>query len=122
MDILLGENGDAVFINGECPVTQEDVDVVAQRLTLLLNTLLGEWDYNLAYGIPYFQRILAKKNITKAGVDRIFQEKILQERGVKELVSFSSEFDNSTRNYSCKFRVRCLNNLVSEYIIIDEVI
>lgn len=122
MDILLDENGDAVFENRGCPVTQNDVDVVAQRLKILLQTLLGEWQYNLAYGIPYFQRILAKKNITKSGIDRIFQEKILQERGVKELVSFSSEFNNSTRNYSCQFRVRCLNNLVSEYIVIDEVI
>lgn len=121
MDILLDESGDAVFVNGECQVTQEDVDVVAQRLKILLQSFMGEWEYNLAYGIPYFQRILAKKNITKAGVDRIFQEKILQERGVKELVSFSSEFNNSTRGYSCQFRVMCLNNLVSEYIVIDEV-
>lgn len=122
MDILLDENGDAVFENGGCPVTQNDVDVVAQRLKILLQTFKEEWQYNLDYGIPYYQRILAKKNITKAGVDRIFQEKILQERGVKELVSFSSEFNNSTRGYSCQFRVRCLNNLVSEYIVIDEVI
>lgn len=122
MDILLDENGDAVFVNRGCHVTQSDVDVVSQRLKILLSTLLEEWEYNTAYGIPYFQRILAKKNITKAGVDRIFQEKILQERGVKELVSFSSEFNNSTRGYSCQFRVRCLNNLVSEYIVIDEVI
>ena len=122
MDILLDENGDAVFVNGECHVTQNDVDVVAQRLKILLQSFMGEWQYNLNYGIPYFQRILAKKNITKAGVDRIFQEKILQERGVKELVSFSSEFNNQTRGYSCQFRVKCLNNLVSEYIVIDEVI
>lgn len=121
MDILLDESGDAVFVNGECQVTQNDVEVVAQRLKILLQSFMGEWQYNLNYGIPYFQRILAKKNITKAGVDRIFQEKILQERGVKELVSFSSEFNNSTRGYSCQFRVRCLNNLVSEYIVIDEV-
>lgn len=122
MDILLDESGDAVFENGGCPVTQSDVDVVAQRLKILLQTLLSEWEYNLSYGIPYFQQILAKKNITKAGVDRIFQEKILQERGVKEIVSFTSQFNNSTRGYSCQFRVRCLNNLVSEYIVIDEVI
>ena len=125
MDIRLNNDrtsldfGDAVFINGPLSpagVTQDPAEVVAQRLRIRLGTYLGEWFLNTEYGVSYYQQILAKKT-TKVAVDRIFQQQILSERGVRELVSFSSTFQN--RQYEMSFRVRVLNGTETETISIN---
>lgn len=98
--------GDAVFVNG--PLTTEGVtvkpaEVVAQRLYIRLRSYLGEWFINTAYGVPYFQSILGKK-ISRPAVDLIFQEQILSENGVKEIISFKSTLEQ--RRYSVNFTVK----------------
>ena len=125
MDIKLNNDqtspsfGDALWING--PLTLENLtsdaaDVVAQRLRVRLSTYLGEWFLDVGYGVPYYQQILAKKT-TKVAVDRIFQQQILSERGVRELVSFSSTFQN--RRYEMSFVVRVLDGSLTETISIN---
>ena len=125
MDIRLNNDraslgfGDAVFINGplsSAGVTQDPAEVVAQRLRIRLSTYLGEWFLDVGYGVPYYQQILAKKT-TKVAVDRIFQQQILSERGVRELVSFSSTFQN--RQYEMSFVVRVLDGSLTETISIN---
>ena len=125
MDIRLNNDrtsldfGDAVFINGPLSpagITQEPAEVVAQRLSIRLKTFLGEWFLDVGYGVPYYQQILAKKT-TKVAVDRIFQQQILSERGVRELVSFSSTFQN--RRYEMSFVVRVLDGSLTETISIN---
>lgn len=106
LDPISPEYGDAVFING--PLTEEGLtterkETVAQRLRIRLLTFQNEWFANISYGIPYYQRILGKKP-AKSTVDHIFQQAILEERGVKEILSYSSTF--SGRSYSASFRVR----------------
>ena len=125
MDILLNniegslDYNDAIFING--PLTTEGItstaaEVVAQRLSIRLQTFLGEWFINTAYGVAYWQRILGKK-VSKTAVDRIFQEQILSERGVREITSFTSTFQN--RQYEMSFRVRALDGSQTETISIN---
>lgn len=125
MDILLNNDrtsldfGDAIFVNGPLSssgITQESAEVVAQRLSIRLKTFLGEWFLDVGYGVPYYQQILAKKT-TKVAVDRIFQQQILSERGVRELVSFSSTFQN--RQYEMSFVVRVLDGSLTETISIN---
>lgn len=106
MDLLLDENNDLVFFNGPLKreyTTQPLVQVVAQRLLILLQTWQGEWFLDTTYGIPYWQNILGKKT-SKAAVDLILQQKILAENGVKEITYFSSTLEN--RQYSAQFKVR----------------
>lgn len=125
MDILLNNTpgsldyNDAIFING--PLTTEGItstpaEVVAQRLSIRLQSFLGDWFINTAYGVPYWQRILGKK-VSKTAVDRIFQEQILSERGVREITSFTSTFQN--RQYEMSFRVRALDGSQTETISIN---
>lgn len=125
MDIKLNNEvsslsfGDAIFINGPLSadgVTTEPAEVVAQRLSIRLRSYLGEWFINTAYGVPYWQRILGKK-VSKTAVDRIFQEQILSERGVREITSFTSTFQN--RQYEMSFRVRALDGSQTETISIN---
>lgn len=102
MDLLLDKDThDLVFENGRTEVTDERVDVIAQRLTIRLKTFLGEWRYNINYGIPYYQQILGLKN-RKEDVDTVFQIEILKEPGVNSILSFESSLD-SKRQYRMKF-------------------
>lgn len=107
MDLLLDyQTNDLIFHNGTLTkeyTTQPLVEIVQQRLFILLKTYLGEWFLDTSYGIPYFQDILGFKT-TKEKVDLIFQQKILAENGVKEITEFKSTFVN--RQYSLSFKVR----------------
>jgi hypothetical protein len=105
--------GDIIWNNGpltKTDVTQPFTENVQQRLFILLRTFQEEWFLDTTYGIPYFQRILGRKT-PKSVADRIFQEKILEENGVAEILSYSSILDN--RTYSAKFSVRCTNGEVA---------
>lgn len=116
MDLLLDPvSHDCVFINGATPVTLERTDVVAQRLKIKLLTFRGEWFLDTSYGIPYWQRILGLK-IRKSDLDLIFQQAILEERGVKEITFFRSSF--SSRIYSLTFRVKVTSGDETETITI----
>lgn len=110
MDLLLDvTTHDCVFNNGPLTkefTTQPFTQTAAQRLKIRLLTFLGEYAFNTAYGVPYWQQILGKKT-TKAAVDLLFQQQILLETGVKEITSFSSTLVN--RNYSMTFRVKVVS-------------
>ena len=112
MDIKLDMNpispefGDAVFING--PLTPDGVttlplETIAQRLRIRLLTFQNEWFADTSYGVPYYQRILGKK-VAKSTADQIFQQAILEERGVREITYYESSL--SGRRYSAEFRVK----------------
>lgn len=125
MDILLNTDlgsldfGDAIFHNGPLTkeyTTQPFVKTVSQRLRIRLQTFQEEWFLDTTYGVPYYQKILGKKT-TKSAVDLIFQEQILLENGVKEIVSFSSSF--SDRIYSATFKVRVVNGEITDPITIN---
>lgn len=119
MDLKLSETEhDCLFING--PLTKSGVtspltETVAQRLKILLLTFREEWFWNTSYGIPYWQSILGRKT-TKARVDLIFNQAILSEPGVKEIVSFNSTLED--RQYSLTFRVKVLDGTVTSAITI----
>lgn len=123
MDLLLNyETGDLTWQNGPLTAeytTQPHVDTVRQRLFIMLRTFLGEWFMDTTHGIPYFQDILGMKN-TKSRIDLIFQQKILAENGVKEIVQFDSTFVN--REYSLTFKVRVNTGEVTDNITIGSTI
>lgn len=105
MDLLLDENNDLVFFNGPLTkeyTTQPFVQVVAQRLLILLQTFEGEWFLDLTHGVPWWSWLGNK--VPKQRVDQILQQKILAENGVKEITYFSSTLEN--RQYSAQFKVR----------------
>lgn len=112
---------DIVWNNGPLTkeyTTQPLTETVAQRLKIRLLTFLEEWVFNTAYGVPYHQRILGKK-ASKDSVDLIFQQQILEESGVKEIVSFTSTFVN--RQYSLSFSVRVVTGEVTSLIVIPAI-
>ena len=112
MDLKLntgvGEDKDMLFINGECPVVTETPEVVRQRLIIRLRTLYQEWFLNVDYGVPYLERILGHK-VSKSTVDAILQEHIYKEKGVLEIVEWSSVLRG--RDYSCTFKVKTIGGV-----------
>lgn len=118
MDLLLNyESGDLVFHNGPLVreyTTQPLIDTVKQRLFILLRTFEGEWFLQTSYGIPYWNWLGRK--VSKASIDRVIQQKILAENGVKELTYFKSTFVN--RIYSLSFKVKVVTGEESELITI----
>ncbi|UPW35885.1 baseplate protein [Pseudomonas phage EM] len=113
MDLFVNpDTHDLVFINGQAPVTQRMVDIVAQRLKIKLYTFLGEWFLDDRIGIPYFERVLGKSRSLPA-VDAIFQSEIMRDPGVLEITSWQSGIDPHTREYSMEFTVRTIDNTES---------
>lgn len=110
MDLLLERDnnktnfGDLIFTNGSCPTTTEFTDAVAQKVFILLRTFQSEWYLNTTTGIPYIQEILGKK-VKKGVVDRIIQEKILQEDGVASIEAYTSSLGGD-RVYSATMRIK----------------
>jgi hypothetical protein len=116
------DTNDAVWVNGPLTkefTTQPFTQTVEQRLRIRLQTFLEEYFWDTTYGIPYFQRLLGKKQTSKAAADLIFQTNILAEVGVKEIVSFDSTFVN--RVYSLTFRVKVVDGTISSPIVINNI-
>lgn len=112
MDLLLNkETGDLVFVNGACPVTQLQADVVAQRLRITLYTFYGEWFLDETIGVPYIQQIFTKVR-KKSTIDLVFQGLISADPGVIEILSFTSEI-SAQRGYTMTFSVRVADNTAS---------
>lgn len=114
-DILLTDEHDALFINGQTPVTYENKLTVAQRLKIKLLTFRGEWFLDQTLGLPYFQQILVR-GVSKLTIDTILQEQILSEPDVLEIVEFNSIIDTETRSYQLSFKVRTNQNQITNYI------
>lgn len=123
MDLLLDETThDVVWNNGPLTTeftTQPFTQTVAQRLKIRLLTFRGEWFMDINYGVPYWQQLLGMKP-SKSTTDRIFQQQILLENGVKEITSFNSTLVN--RQYSLTFQVKVFSGEVTAPIIISPVI
>lgn len=121
MDLLLDPTTwDIVWNNGPLTkefTTQPLTQTVGQRLKIRLLTFLGEWSFNTVYGVPYWQRLLGIKQTSKAAADLIFQQEILKEEGVKEIVTFESTFVN--RRYSLVFSVRVVTGEVTAPIVVN---
>jgi hypothetical protein len=123
IDFLLHpELHDIVWVNGPLTkqyTTQPYTQTVAQRLKIRLLTFQEEWFMDTTYGVPYFQRLLGKKQASKSGIDLIFQTKILEEPGVKEITSFESTFRN--RQYSLSFTVRVVTGEITAPIVLQPI-
>jgi len=82
-------------------------------------TFQNEYFFDTSYGVPWFQRLLGQKQTSKSSIDLIFSQKILEEAGVKEIVTFNSTFSN--RIYSLTFSVRVVDGSVTDLITLNPV-
>lgn len=122
MDFKLNLDGDIIWRNGPLlrqDTTQTPAEVTGQRLLILLRTWMGEWFLDTTYGIPWEQRILAKKQVSKVSVDLILQQKVLSDEGVKEIVSWESTFVN--RHYDLTFKIKVVDGTISAPLTLNPI-
>lgn len=108
------ETKDMEFVNGACPVTDDYVDSTAQRIFVMLRTFESEWFLNVNTGVPY-HKILGTK-MQREQIDRVMQAKILAERGVAEILQYTSIMQGN-RVYEASFRVRATTGGIIEQAV-----
>ena len=95
----LDKNGDFTFGRRLFYTNQE---AVAQAISTRLKLLFGEWWENRDDGMPLFEQIVGVYNGDSAreAIDLIISERIQKTENVTRVVSYKSNFDANTREYS----------------------
>lgn len=93
----LDENGDYTFGTG-FDFYRDVPEAVAQAVRTRLDLWLGEWFLDTSDGTPWITGVLGK--YTLRNYDMIVRSRILDTEGVKELLSYESQYDGSQRKVS----------------------
>ena len=116
MDIRTNvEDGKIMFQNGQIFTTLNRQDSLRQRLDIRIKTQKGTWFLNISYGIDWFNDVFSDTS-TKSSVDALIQAEILKEELVADIVEFRSSVNNITREYRCDFKVKMVDQTVSDSI------
>lgn len=92
-DIILDDNNDITFKNGDLNLFEEtDPLLVAQRLEIKLRLNKGEWFRNINEGIPWQQEILSKNNQRNLA-DTYIRRTIISDEGIKSINQYTSTFN-----------------------------
>ena len=116
MDIRTNvEDGKILFQNGQIFTTLNRQDSLRQRLDIRIKTQKGTWFLNISYGIDWFNDVFSDTS-TKSSVDALIQAEILKEGLVADIIEFRSSVNNITREYRCDFKVKMVDQTVSDSI------
>ena len=116
MDIRTNVEGVKIlFQNGQIFTTLNRQDSLRQRLDIRIKTQKGTWFLNISYGIDWFNDVFSDTS-TKSSVDALIQAEILKEDLVADIIEFRSSVDNTTREYRCDFKVKMVDQTVSDSI------
>lgn len=105
VDFAIDKDGNFLRENKALRMTKSRVEYVAQKIQIKLRFFLGEWYLDTSLGIPYLTKIL-DKGIDTAFVESLFKAAIYEVTEIKELKSFSINFEASTRKLSVTFSAR----------------
>lgn len=96
---------DILLVDGDFELTTTEDESLAQRLKVKLLTWQSEWYLDSTVGIPYIQSILGKNRSLQA-IEAIFQDAILEEPEVLQLVSLNTSLNKVNRILTVTFNVR----------------
>ena len=88
---------------GQCRLTADLSEEVAQRLDTKFKFFLGEWFLDQSLGVPYYRDVFVR-NPDMAVIRSIFQQLITDDAGVESLVSLDLALDGETRALSVTFQ------------------
>lgn len=94
----LDENGDMVMRNGQAYL--EGVDAVRQACATRLRLLLYEWWEDVKDGIPWWQNIIATRNIDVAL--QLIRKRIQGTDNVLSILNMEHQWNNETRTLTVK--------------------
>lgn len=92
---LAYENNNLVWISGS--------EELAQRITIKLKGILGEWYRDQEFGLPYKEEIRVKNpNLEK--IDMIYRAHIMEDEDITRIISLDLNLDKTTR----KLKIKCV--------------
>ena len=94
MDFQLDTDGD-IEIDSNDLILVDGIDAIKQSVQMRLKTFLGEEFSDDEVGVPWFTDILIK-NPSFLVVGEIIKKKILETRGVTDIISFVFDIDGRT--------------------------
>lgn len=95
---VLTEDGDFTLGNGNAYI--EGVEAVRQAVVTRLRELIYEWWEQLEDGVPYWQNIIARRDIDEAV--RIIRSRIEQTKKVITILVFEHDWNNETRELTIR--------------------
>lgn len=101
LDIALSSNHDLDTSSLDLKLVDK-AEQVRQQLLIKLKLWRGEWFLDTEFGTPYLQQILGKQ-LTLSGALAALRKSILEVAGVRQILSFSYKFNNSTRKLEVEF-------------------
>jgi len=101
LDIALSSNHDLDTSSLDLKLVDK-AEQVRQQLLIKLKLWRGEWFLDTEFGTPYLQQILGKQ-LTLSGALAALRKSILEVGGVRQILSFSYKFNNSTRKLEVEF-------------------
>lgn len=108
IDFLLDSTGD-IDITNNCMTLTPNVETSSrQQVLITLRTYLGEWAYNIAFGIPYLENDNNPTQILGAGsnknlIDLTIKDAILTRENIIRIISYSSSLDRRSREITISF-------------------
>lgn len=91
---LARSNGSLIVITG--------IEEIAQKISISLQLVLGEWFLNTAEGVPYYEQIFVK-NPSPGKITSIFRKAILAVPGVASIQTLTVDFERTTRKIAVRF-------------------
>jgi hypothetical protein len=101
--LLDAATGDFDLSTGTIVLTTDKATEYRQKMQARLSAFQGEWRYDLASGLPWYEKILIK-NPKLADVREILKRAILSVPGTVSVTFTSFNFDAGTRTLSIAFR------------------
>ena len=98
----LDENGD--FTLGNAHAYIDGVDAVRQAVITRLRLLVYEWWEDINDGVPYWQKIIASRDV--AAAEQIIRERIQQTSHVLSILSFDPVWDNENRTLMIRVAIQ----------------
>ena len=98
----LDENGDMVMRNGHAYI--KDKEAVQQACATRLRLLIYEWWEDIDDGVPYWQQIIASRDVDAA--TRIIRKRIAGTDNVLSIINLESEWDNENRTLTVRAAVQ----------------
>lgn len=105
IDLLLDDNNDLVFVDGDL-VFSKGMDAIVQQCRIAMQMFQGEWFLNLDAGLPYWQSILGQKPAVAIQAAQIFIRRELElVNGVLDILKLQITYVRETRALQVSWQV-----------------
>lgn len=105
----LNENGDFTLGNGHAYI--EGADAVRQAVLTRLCLLVYEWWEDIEDGVPYWQKIIASRDVKAA--EQIIRTRIQETPNVLSILSFDTIWDNEQRTLTIRAAIQTAFGAIS---------